>query len=323
MTTSTRVYMFALGVADSAVCLCAIVLSNSMMNEIAILLSMFAVSTSIIFSMFLLVFVSIERLIAVRHPHSFNMKSQRAKKALLIIAVAAVVYATVTLVAGIKKYEQFNRVSGMCVQFVTVLTMATCYTIMAITLVKKARASRNRIAAVNMTASSDQGSSHMFPKGKLFIFVESLVRKHKTGATNVTTTVTKSVVNSVCPVDPGPSNVLSKQEYMYDVNRARTNIPEASTSTYVNATTKTVTTQTKTITNITLLFIITVVFIACWLPQWLYLAGVHIAVESRRIFVLNSVVNPFIYGVASAMFREDVRQLYHCTRVKLSACCTY
>ena len=317
MTTSTRVYMFALGVTDSAVCLSGIVMSTALMNLITTLLFMFAISTSIIFSMFLLVFVSIERLIAVRHPHSFNMKSKRAKKALLIIAMSAVVYTTLTLIAGIKQYKQFNRVSGMCVQFGSVLIMVTCYTIMATTLVIKARASRNRIATVNMTASSDQGSSHMFRKVKLFTFVDSLVRKHKTGAASVT----KSVDNSVCPVDPGPSNVLSKQEYTSDVNRARTNIPEASTSTHVNSTTKTVARQTKTFSNITLLFIITVVFIVCWLPQWLYGAGVHIAVEARRVFVLNSVVNPFIYGVASAMFREDVRQFYHCTRVKLSACC--
>ena len=34
--------------------------------------------------------------------------------------------------------------------------------------------------------------------------------------------------------------------------------------------------------------------------------GVGIAPKVRRVFVVNSVVNPFIYGVARAMFREDV-----------------
>ena len=321
MTTSTRVYMFALGVTDSAICLCAIVLSTALMNLIIKRIFQFALNTSLIFSMFILVFVSIERLIAVRHPHSFNTKSQRAKKALLIIAVSAVVYTTLMLVGRIKQYKLLYRASEMCVQCVSVLIMATCYTIMAITLVKQARASRNRIATVNMTASSVQGSSHMFPKGKLFTFVESHVRKHKTGATRVTTTVATPVENAVCPVDPGPSNILSKSEYTSDVNRARTNISEVSTSTHVNSTTKIVERQTKTFTNVTLLFIITVVFIACWLPQSLYGAGVHIAVHPRRVFVLNSVVNPFIYGVASAMFREDVRQFYRTTRAKLSVFC--
>ena len=36
--------------------------------------------TSITFFMFLLVFVSIKRLVAVKHPHSFSMEPQRAKK---------------------------------------------------------------------------------------------------------------------------------------------------------------------------------------------------------------------------------------------------
>ena len=70
-----------------------------------------------------------------------------------------------------------------------------------------------------------------------------------------------------------------------------------------------------------ILFIITVVFIACWLPFWLHNMGVPIASKFRPLFVVNSVVNPFLYGMASAMFREDVKQFYRQTRVKLSACC--
>jgi len=38
----------------------------------------------------------------------------------------------------------------------------------------------------------------------------------------------------------------------------------------------------------------------------------------RRSFIINSFVNPFIYGVASAMFREDVREFYRHSRDKVS-----
>ncbi|KAI0238462.1 hypothetical protein LSAT2_010824 [Lamellibrachia satsuma] len=96
--------------------------------------------------------------------------------------------------------------------------------------------------------------------------------------------------------------------------------PSTISSTSVSATTKSTAAQTKMYKNILLLFIITVVFGVCWMPHWLFSVGIAVSVGLRRIFMLNSVVNPFIYGVASAMFREDVRQLYRQTRIKLEAC---
>ena len=57
-----------------------------------------------------------------------------------------------------------------------------------------------------------------------------------------------------------------------------------------------------------LLFIVTVVCIACWLPQWIVYVGLRVTpTELRRLFVLNFAVNPFIYGVASSVFRNDVK----------------
>ncbi|KAK2163840.1 hypothetical protein NP493_1444g02019 [Ridgeia piscesae] len=93
-------------------------------------------------------------------------------------------------------------------------------------------------------------------------------------------------------------------------------------STSANAIAKLKAKQAKQLKSMSLLFVITVVFVACWLPTWLSTMGVNVSKDVTRIYVVNSVVNPFIYGVASAMFREDVRQLYRQTRVKLSACYT-
>ena len=64
----------------------------------------------------------------------------------------------------------------------------------------------------------------------------------------------------------------------------------------------------------------TVIFIVCWLPFWLYSMDVPFVHHLKNVYVVNSVINPFIYGVSSAMFREDVRQFYRQTRVKLLAC---
>ena len=78
--------------------------------------------------------------------------------------------------------------------------------------------------------------------------------------------------------------------------------------------------QVQTFKNVLLLFGITVFFIACWLPSWLRTLGLSVHDGVIRLFIVNSVINPFIYGVASAMFREDVRLFYRKTRDKLTAC---
>jgi len=78
--------------------------------------------------------------------------------------------------------------------------------------------------------------------------------------------------------------------------------------------------QVQTFKNVLLLFGITVVFIACWLPSWLRTLGLSVHDDVIRLLIVNSVINPFIYGVASAMFREDVRLFYRKTRDKLTAC---
>ncbi|KAI0207359.1 hypothetical protein LSAT2_007987 [Lamellibrachia satsuma] len=86
-------------------------------------------------------------------------------------------------------------------------------------------------------------------------------------------------------------------------------------------TNKTVTKQTKTSANVALLFIITIIFVFCWLPALLDNLEVPIPEGIQRLFIVNSVVNPFIYSIVSDKFRDDVRQFYDQARVKLSACC--
>ncbi|KAK2189958.1 hypothetical protein NP493_92g02012 [Ridgeia piscesae] len=43
--------------------------------------------------------------------------------------------------------------------------------------------------------------------------------------------------------------------------------------------------------------------------------------DVRRVYTINSVVNPFIYSFVSPMFRSDVRQFYRDIRATLTGCC--
>ncbi|KAI0214237.1 hypothetical protein LSAT2_000670, partial [Lamellibrachia satsuma] len=64
-TTSTRLYMFALAVADSAVCVGGIVLGTALTVSVTTKAIIYVINMSVLYSMLLLVSVSIERLIAV------------------------------------------------------------------------------------------------------------------------------------------------------------------------------------------------------------------------------------------------------------------
>ncbi|KAI0230893.1 hypothetical protein LSAT2_018767 [Lamellibrachia satsuma] len=79
-----------------------------------------------------------------------------------------------------------------------------------------------------------------------------------------------------------------------------------------------------------ILFVVTVVFVLCWLPFFLKTYGLPISAETyglpisaelKRMYTINSVVNPFIYSFLSPMFRSDVRQFYRETSARLATCC--
>ncbi|KAI0210415.1 hypothetical protein LSAT2_004843 [Lamellibrachia satsuma] len=344
MTTSTRVYMFALAVADSSVCVCGIVLSATQTGWVKTQVLLCVIDMSILFSSFLLVFVSIERLMAVRRPHSFNVNAQRAKKALIIIAVIATVGTSVNTVTRHCKFVQFRRVYSSCVALGCISTMTTFYILTAVTLLVRARASRNQIAVSHGTSEYNPCPSQ---PGSSCLFTKTQSRQPNTGTSNTTTKIKqiRSVENALCVVDPGssnvtmevkvikagkdvarpigmgPSNIFTIVEESLVIASSRTTIPGAGTSAPLTTTNKTVAKQTKTSSNVALLLIITILFVFCWLPASLEKLDIPIPEGMQQLIVVNSVVNPFIYGVASAIFRKDVRQFYRQTRVKLSACC--
>ena len=285
MKTSTRVYMFALALADLAVCLCGIFLTAIKFATVVILI--YFISVSINFSVVLLVFVSIERLLAVKRPHTFSNNTRRAKRALIIICVAAAIFTSVSQVAFNMGYKSFCLALEISLISICTIVMVICYTLIAIGLLKKVCASRNQIGNENATRLPQPGCS-------------SAVLSHR-GDTARSTNL-------------GPLHTCTKATQNEQNSATMKPVPSAVTN-------KTTVKQANNYKNMFLLFVITFVFVVCWMPTWLNAFGVSVTFEVTRMYVVNSVVNPFIYGVASAMFREDVRQFYRQTRAKLSACC--
>ena len=104
MTTSTKVYMFALAVADTTICALAIMFHSARYAKTTtfflLLFGYFGTNLSV----HLLAFVSIERLVAVCRPHQFNLSAARAKVALSIIAIVTFCGATLVVVGKMWNY---------------------------------------------------------------------------------------------------------------------------------------------------------------------------------------------------------------------------
>ena len=266
MTTSIRVYMFALAVADLVVCIYGIVTSTVTFAYIGFEVATYCAFLTLTFSVFLLAFVSVERMLAVRCPNTFNMSLLRAKRALVAITIASVVSAVVLTTARVLQnsillngIQGFNIVSSVAV-------MTVCYSVMIVTLVK-----RERAAHVTVGVESN-------------------------------------------PPLPGPS---TRSVDRVDVATVSGTVDKTERNN--NGKPGTTAIRPNTLTNIYLLFIITLVFLVCWIPRWLSNVGFVIPIYVRRTFYLNSVVNPFIYSVMSRMFRTDVQQVYRRIRNRLSA----
>ena len=269
MTTSTRVYLFALALADLEICIIGVLLVTVKFTRIGKQIITFCAHTSLAFSILLLAFVSLERLMAVRRPYSFSLSPRRAKWALVIIDLVAAMCAMVLTIARVKDYGLLIRVFSMSITMSTVVVMIGCYSLMAVTLLNNVRASHRNVDVASMIPLP--GTS-----GRIVTF-------------GITAT---------------PPNYATSYKIFP---------PSAVKSTTVK--------QAKTYKGVSVLFIITVVYIACWTPQWLSDLGFQGPKYVRHVYVLNSVVNPFSYSAVSGMFRDDVRQFCREMHSKLSRCC--
>ena len=145
MTTSTRVYMFALAIVDSVVCVCGVILTGVKIGHVLMHVVDVAKEISFICSVFLLVFVAIERLVAVRRPHTFSLCVIRAKKALAmnaaVTSVAVLMHQMLKIVGNVILLQLYE----VSVFLFCLLVLSICYIVVAVTLIKKAWSSCTKV----------------------------------------------------------------------------------------------------------------------------------------------------------------------------------
>ena len=262
MTSSVRVYMFALSVADLNTCVNGIVLSVAPIDHTVMVLLFYAGDISIAFSAILLAFIAIERLLAVRRPLAYKLSAGRAKKTLVVITLSSLAFSAILELARLLRYSLLVKGSLLMVTLPPVWVMIMCYVLMGVTMFKRKRAAHTTVSAEVVSRSLDRSTAS------------------------------------------------------YDVKSLAISTILTDRAGHVPTTTAT---QITTYKSVTLLFTITAVYILCWMPVWLLFTRLSVPVEIYGVFLLNAVVNPFIYSVVSAMFRSDVKIVFRQIRSKLLA----
>ena len=146
--------MLALAIADSAVCVGKVILSTDSTIVFVTDAVLYVLNVAGTFSVFLLVFVAIERLIAILRPHSFNTNPRRAWKALLITVAASVGLVTLfKMPRETPRLQPMRRGFKVCIPTVCFLTITICYIMIAAMLLVRAKSARTRDSTFNPTAS--------------------------------------------------------------------------------------------------------------------------------------------------------------------------
>ncbi|KAK2178109.1 hypothetical protein NP493_562g03034 [Ridgeia piscesae] len=107
----------------------------------------FAGDISISFSAFLLAFIAIERLLAVRRPFAFKCSAGRAQKTLVVIALLSVACAAILELARLLGHRQLERVSLFMITLPPASVMTLCYLLMGVTMFKRKRAALTTVSA--------------------------------------------------------------------------------------------------------------------------------------------------------------------------------
>ena len=272
MTTSTRAYMFSLGIADTAICVSFTIIYTVRFDKIGTLILLCVFNASVIFSTCLLAFLATERCMAVAKPHKFTLSIGRAKTALAAIGALSICYSMILSATLILRHMRTYDILSTVIVNVCLIIVITSYSVMAVILVKHMKAARRQVEAVAMTRSSAD------------VIATTTTSTRKPTATSdvaVLPTTSPTPGNAVTPTAAKPTKATQAQR------------------------------------GTMVLFVVTVVFVVCWLPFFLKNYGVPISEHVKRIFVINSVVNPFIYSFLSSMFRSDVRQYFR----KIRSCC--
>ena len=271
LTSSVRMYMVTLAVTDIIICLsyAATAAMGASLKKDPIYLTLWSLFNFCVeFSLLVLTLTAVERYWSIARPHSFTFSPRRGKVAL----VATAAFALATMVA-IKMWTAFNlkkiaKFHMMIHLGLCTLIILVMYTLLGRKLLMRLRRRKTQLNPLATSVAITQTTDGVPP------------------TTLATLSVPQTPSSHHLTSDPSSSGVS----------------PRAIVKTAA------VNKQTQEAKAALMLFVVTAVFLACWVPVWIQMFGVHLPRDVQRIYVIQSVVNPAIYGCMSKTFRDDVRQ---------------
>ena len=278
LTTSVRMYMFALALTDVVICVsyATTTAMGPARRNTPVYKTMWGLfNLGVVFSLLVLTVTAVERYWCIARPHSFTFSPQRGKVALLLttaVAVATVIVIQVFEYYELKDTQKYHMMLhlGFCTCVILVM-----YTLLAKELIWRFRRKQIRLHPDTIGRSAEQCV-------KLPVATSSM-----SGEPPISLRATLDVSSvSRHHMTPGTKKITSANIHNQEVKAAL------------------------------MLFVVTAVFLACWLPVWLQMFRVvDVPRDLVRVYVIQSVVNPVIYSCMSSAFREDVRLFFvNCRR---------
>ncbi len=218
----------------------------------------------------------------------------------IISAILLLAFIAIERLIAVMRPYVFNFNAGRAKTVVVVVA------VMAVTFTSALESARltNSVAAAKLVPVAVTVPSFLVMIVSYFLMGVILLKRVRTRHTQVAPLNMISSVMSAVASNSADVITNVPGQMQLTVPRSRTKIPK----------------QSKKYHNVLLLFTVTAVYIVCWLPVWIHYAGVYIPRDVLSMFLLNAVVNPFIYSVVSAMFRSDVKIVFRQIRSRLTTC---
>ena len=278
LTSSVRMYMVTLAVTDILICLsyAATAAMGAARRKDPIYLTIWSLFNFCVeFSLLVLTLTAVERYWSIARPHSFTFSPRRGKVALVTTAVLALATLVAIKMLTAFKLKKIAKLHMMIHLGLCTLIILVMYTLLAQKLLIRHRRRKTQLKPLTTSVAMTRSTGGTTPTNVATLSISQTPSSHHLTA------------------DPGSSGV----------------------SPGAIAKTSAVNKQTQEAKAALMLFVVTAVFLASWMPVWIQLVGVHLPRDVQRVYVIQSVVNPAIYGCMSKAFRDDVCQFFaNCRR---------
>ena len=305
LTSSTKIYMFAVAVTDTVILISFIIrgvlniiLYNTrsyLVCNIA-LVPFFILALALVYTCCILSYVAVERCLAVVRSNTFRLEARRGKRLCAVAAVHCTVQSGVYLIYAWNDENRSDLIRALIVTVYMIPTLAivVSYTITICFLKKR----RNKVGIIKQIRCQANGEalSKMTPTESSF------------GQTNGEALSKMTPAESSIGQTNDEARKCNDVTKLHDGNKKQNTIMSPSVVP-VSQNIPLAESRRRSFDRVTyMLVLVTVMFLLLWIPACVSVLGLNIPDYLRDVYMFNSVINPFIYSFMSTDFRQHVKE---------------